>query len=90
MGSAAWQVEVSPDAFRQLERLDEAIADRVTAKLRWLREHADEVDHLPLRGSLAGLYKLRVGDWRAIYQIDSERRLVIVLAVEHRREAYRR
>jgi mRNA interferase RelE/StbE len=87
-GQSAWSVEFFDDAFRQLDRLDAQISRRITAKLAWVRDHADEVDHLPLQGQLAGLFKLRVGDWRVIYEIDAERALLIVHAVKHRREAY--
>lgn len=34
-------------------------------------------------------YRLRAGDWRAIYVVDDEARAVTVLKVGHRREVYR-
>ena len=37
----------------------------------------------------AGFYKLRVGDWRVIYEVDPARCTLVVHAVKHRREAYR-
>ena len=40
----------------------------------------------PLRGTLAGYWKLRVGDWRVVYAIrDNE---VIVFAIKHRSRIY--
>ncbi len=36
----------------------------------------------PLRGTLAGYWKLRVGDWRVVYEIIGSE--VIVLAIQHR------
>lgn len=42
----------------------------------------------PLRQSLKGHMKLRVGDWRIIYRIEKE--YIIVLKIGHRREVYRR
>ena len=33
-------------------------------------------------------YRLRVGDYRVIYRIDEGKRIVIVVLIAHRREAY--
>ena len=43
---------------------------------------------IPLRGSLAGFYRYRVGDHRVIYRIDFNRKIVAVARIAHRREAY--
>jgi len=37
----------------------------------------------------AGLWRIRVGDYRVIYEIDDDRCRIDVSAVRHRREAYR-
>jgi len=42
----------------------------------------------PLRQSLKGHRKLRLGDWRIIYRI--ERKNIIILKIGHRREVYHR
>lgn len=42
----------------------------------------------PLKRSLSGLFKLRVGDYRIIYQIHNDKVLVVVIKVGHRREVY--
>ncbi len=43
----------------------------------------------PLRGELAGLWSARRGTYRVLYRIDEDRREVIVLRVEHRRDVHR-
>jgi mRNA interferase RelE/StbE len=43
-----------------------------------------------LRGRLRGLYSLRVGAYRVIYQLTDEGRTVRVVAIRHRSVAYRR
>ncbi|MEA1999560.1 MAG: type II toxin-antitoxin system RelE/ParE family toxin [Euryarchaeota archaeon] len=35
-------------------------------------------------------YRIRVGDYRVIYQLDTETKIVIIYHVRHRREAYRK
>ncbi len=34
-------------------------------------------------------WRYRVGDWRFFYQIDERKRIVFMVAADHRREAYR-
>lgn len=42
----------------------------------------------PLRYSLRGHRRLRVGDYRIVYRIDSENNIVIIVAIKHRKEVY--
>ena len=42
----------------------------------------------PLRRNLSGLFKLRVGQYRIIYQIRKSEVVVVVVKVGHRREVY--
>lgn len=42
----------------------------------------------PLRYSLKGHRRLRVGDYRIIYRIDGQNHKVIVIAIKHRKEIY--
>ena len=42
-----------------------------------------------LKGKLSAYYRYRIGDWRVIYRIDDDKATVWVVAIEHRREAYR-
>ena len=42
-----------------------------------------------LRGDLAGIYAARRGTYRVLYRINEVEREVVVLRIEHRRDAYR-
>ncbi len=42
----------------------------------------------PLRYSLHGHRRLRVGDYRIVYRIDSDLKTVIIIAIKHRKEVY--
>jgi mRNA interferase RelE/StbE len=35
-------------------------------------------------------YRVRVGDWRIVYEVDDERRRVVVIRIAHRSDVYRR
>jgi len=42
----------------------------------------------PLRYALRGHRRLRVGDWRIVYRVDVARRVVFVVAIDHRKNVY--
>jgi len=83
-----YQVVFRPRAAQDFDNLDDTTADRLLKKLRWLAENFDSVKPEPLTGPFTGLFKLRVGDYRVIYQADREKKVLTVRLVGHRREIY--
>lgn len=83
-----YQVIVLPEGIQDFSRLDKAVARRIADKLRWLSENIEAIIPTSLKANLSGFYKLRVGDWRVIYDIDRERQTVFVHRIKHRSEVY--
>lgn len=54
----------------------------------WLAENFDSIKPEPLAGPFSGLCKLRVGDYRVIYQAHREKKVLTVRLLGHRREIY--
>lgn len=84
-----YQVQFLPEAAEALGSLDKLIAQRLLKKLRWLAEDFESLKLESLTGPLAGLLKLRVGDYRIIYQADHEAQRLTVQMVGHRRDIYK-
>jgi mRNA interferase RelE/StbE len=42
----------------------------------------------PLRFTLKGYRRLRVGDWRVICRLDPAQKIVVILAIKHRKDIY--
>jgi mRNA interferase RelE/StbE len=42
-----------------------------------------------LKGEYAGLRRIRVGNYRVVYEVQDQRLLVLVIRIGHRREVYR-
>lgn len=42
----------------------------------------------PLRYSLKGFRRLRVGDYRIVFRIDKQQQLVVIAAIKHRKDIY--
>lgn len=89
MNDQPYAVEFLAQAMEDLDDLDKSIIQRVLNKLRSLAENFDSVRPEGLTGSLAGLFKLRVGDYRVIYQVDRKNRKLTVHMVGHRKEIYK-
>ena len=85
-----YRIRLLDEAIRDLARLDKPVARRVVERLNWLAGDLRSVKPEALTGDLAGLLKLRVGDYRVIYEVLHSERTLIVHAVGHRRDVYRR
>lgn len=86
----AYKLEISKPAQADLAKLDKPVLTAVKNRLNKLIENADDIKHLPLRGKLAGLYKLRVYDkYRVIYDWQREQQCIVVVRVGKRDEIYK-
>ena len=83
-----YAVEFSKRARRELGALPEPIRNRIDARIRALRANPRPPGHQRLAG-FADLYRIRVGDYRIIYQIQDRVLVVVVIRVGHRSEVYR-
>ncbi|MCC6299197.1 MAG: type II toxin-antitoxin system RelE/ParE family toxin [Anaerolineales bacterium] len=84
-----YTVKFTQEASKQLAELNKTDAQQVLKKLRWLTENFEQATHQQLTGALKGIFKLRVGDYRALYTFDSKEEVITVHMVKHRREVYK-
>ncbi|MDQ4105815.1 MAG: type II toxin-antitoxin system RelE/ParE family toxin [Actinomycetota bacterium] len=72
---------------KNIARLPDAAYERIVHTVNSLVEEPRPPGCRKLRGREE--WRVRVGDYRIIYGIDDERRVIEILSVAHRREAYR-
>lgn len=82
-----YEVELTPQASDDLGRLDRTIAQRVLNRIRWLAENFEALVPEPLTGPWRGVFKLRVGNYRALYTFGAGR--IVIRSVGHRSEVYK-
>jgi mRNA interferase RelE/StbE len=87
----AWKIDFDPAALKELEKLDKPLERRI---LKFLRERVAKLDDprqigARLQGTLSGLWKYRVGDYRLICSLEDDRLVILVLRVGHRRAVYK-
>jgi mRNA interferase RelE/StbE len=83
-----FRVSVAPAAARQLRKLDPSARRRVQAAIELLGTDPRPPAATQLVGG-GGEWRVRTGDYRIVYEIDDGVLLVLVVAVGHRRDAYR-
>jgi mRNA interferase RelE/StbE len=88
MSDQPYRLEFSDNAFTALKKLDKSVAKRILKKLTWLAENADTIQHVALTGKWSDYFKLRIGDYRAIYSLDQSGCLIIAVIIGLRREVY--
>ena len=82
-----YQVILPKSVRKELDRLPDDVARRILARLAGLETNPRPADVKKLKGRDA--WRIRVGDYRVIYEIHDRILQVIVITVGHRREVYR-
>lgn len=83
-----YAINFARSARKELERLDPPVVEAVFEKIEKLVTNPRPPGCRKLRGS-GNLWRIRVGDYRVIYEIDDRVLSIDITAVRHRREAYR-
>ena len=86
----AYDLVLTPPAQRAIAtKLPEPVAVAVIDLLTTTLMHQPYRAGKPLRGKLDGVWSARRGTYRVLYRIREDPHELIVLRVEHRRDAYR-
>lgn len=85
-----YQVKFSQRAEKEIKKLPKPIAKKIVESISLLATNpfAEVLRFKKLR-TQANLYRIRVGDYRVIYEIKGDLLLVIVVRIGHRKDVYR-
>ena len=84
----SYSIRIKSSAARELARIPKQIRLRILHAIDSLGEHP--LSGKPLKGVFRGLRRVRVGDYRIVYEVHVDALVVLVVRVAHRREVYRR
>lgn len=85
----AYAVILQPSVSKALDKLPGDVRRRVLDRLEQLKQSPRPAGVEKLTGD-ENLWRVRVGNWRIVYEIHDRRLIVLVLKVAHRREVYRK
>ncbi len=81
----SFKVLLHPKSTRFLSKLDKDLRARIKSRVEELEDHPERRGK---RLRYSDFRTLRIGDYRAIYEIDEEENRVIVLFIGHRKNVY--
>ena len=85
----AYRVEVKRSAQKEIAALPKPVQRRIVSAIEGLAKEPRPANVRKLTGS-EDAYRLRVGDYRVIYQVADDVLAVLVVRVGHRKDVYRR
>jgi len=86
---ASYNLSYRPSVEKDLQSIPRTFITRIIARIERLPSDPFPPQSIKLQGA-ERLYRLRVGDYRIVYEVDSAAMRIIVQYVRHRREVYRR
>lgn len=82
-----YRVVIPPAVEREVASLADRILPRVHARITGLESRPRPPGVKKLAGGL--FWRIRVGDYRVVYEIDDRKRTILLTRVRHRKDAYR-
>ncbi|MBI2589000.1 type II toxin-antitoxin system RelE/ParE family toxin [Candidatus Saccharibacteria bacterium] len=84
-----WQIEFKETARKDLEKLNPVVRSRIGEKIKFFLAQPNPLSYAAkLTDKRSGQYRWRVGNYRILF--DAGNKKISVLAVDHRREVYRK
>lgn len=82
-----YKVKLKKSATKQLRKLDKKQIERILIKIYLLADNPYPNGAEQLTGQKA--FRIRVGDYRVIYEVHNKQLLVQVIRLGHRKEVYK-
>lgn len=83
-----YEVYITKTAKSDLEKLSHSILERIASQIKALSQNPRPIGCKKIVGSKHD-WRIRIGDYRVVYEINDSSRKIIVIRVRHRKEVYR-
>jgi mRNA interferase RelE/StbE len=85
---ASYNVDFKPSVHKDFRRLPKSAVERLMKRAEKLKDEPFPHGAEKLEGA-ERLYRVRVGDYRIIYKVDTDAAQILIVYVRHRRDVYR-
>lgn len=82
-----YKILLNPSAIKDLDKLPKKNLLQIKDKILMLED--DPRSHGSLKLTANEGYRIRSGDYRVLYRIDDNKKIIYVYRIKHRRDAYR-
>jgi mRNA interferase RelE/StbE len=84
-----FEIYLERSAEKRLRNLSVNILRRIIPHIKSLKDDPKPAECRKIVGA-ERVYRIRIGDYRVVYEIDEERHRINIMAVGHRKDVYRR
>ena len=85
---ASYRIEYQKGVLKDFRRLPSEVKNRLERAIDQLAEEPFPVGHQKIKGS-EGLFRIRVGDYRVLYEVVDSILTVFIVKAGHRKDIYR-
>ena len=82
-----YRIEWNRIAAKELKKIDTVKLPKIISTVENLAENPFPMGNRKLKGSKY-TYRIRIGDYRVIYEVDNQSRRIMIMRVRHRKDAY--
>jgi len=88
----AWAIEYDSRVVKDMKKLDRKVQQQIIAYFdeRIAPSSNPRTSGKSLESSFSGLWRYRIGDYRAICRIEDEHMVVLVVRISHRSKVYKK
>ena len=86
-----WTIKVSTNAEKYFKKLDKKLKERIKNHLKEISTYDNPLGYAqvrPLTGELRGFYRLRIGNYRIVFSLIQEYKVIAVVNIVPRGDAY--
>lgn len=84
----SYRIEVKKSAAKSLRKIPKADQKRIADKIDSLAENTPNPDTTKMRGNNP-FHKVRVGDYRIVYEIHENVLSILIVKIGHRKDIYK-
>ena len=84
----SYSISFETESIDDLDKLTQTERIRILKKIEWLGVNFEQITPVALTAKWSGFYKLRVGNYRVIYEFNRPTLTIIIVRVGHRSEIY--
>ncbi len=84
----SYRIEVKRSAAKSLQKIPKADQKRIAYKIDTLAQNQPNPDTTKMKGNNP-FHKIRVGDYRIIYEIQEEVLIILIVKIGHRKDVYK-
>ncbi len=83
-----YRIEIKRSAAKALKKIPKHDQKRISEKIDNLAENPPNPDTTKMKGNNP-FHKIRIGDYRIVYEIQDDVLLILIIKIGHRKDIYR-